>query len=339
MISNPVEEEEEKVMGFGTSCKHGFHLTCKTPLANEAEVIAFFQSLFDIKKMVFVKDNSSRQSLIKEVILALATHNNEEMLQDGVFHIYDTKLVCKQISAEELEGLIRKNRLKIYIGNIPFGVDNVKLWKHFTKYGKLEYTYIIKKPDRNAKGFGFIMYEERESVEKAINGKNYINGQKLTCKIFMNKNQLMRSDKQKLDKKNKEEVYYCDPRSYPNSQHLLHHEQYEAYGAVGAKSGGAFQQPHHQYEGEAAGSQASEENGYHPYYYACSSQDEHYPSIPQAAYHHHQFLGPPLPSTSFELFKGSSMNNLRSSFLRFRSGGHVCHSAQGTHLDSDRLNK
>ena len=167
-----------------------FHLKCETPIEGEQIVTNFFNSLFDIKKLVLVKNSIKDKHLIKEVVLILNSVNNVDMLNQAHLHISDVRVTCSQISVDEAESLIRLNKTKLYVGNIPFGVDNIKLWKHFARFGSLDYTFIIKKPDRKAKGFGFIIYEERESFERAIKAKHYIEGQRLICKIFLNKSQL-----------------------------------------------------------------------------------------------------------------------------------------------------
>lgn len=169
-----------------------YHLKCESPIEGEQLVTNFFNSLFDIKKLVLVKNSIKDKHLIKEVVLILNSLNNVDMLNQGQLHISDVRVTCSQISVDEAESLIRLNKTKLYVGNIPCGVDNIKLWKHFARFGSLDYTYIIKKPDRKAKGFGFIIYEEREGFERAIRAKHYIEGQRLICKIFLNKSQLTR---------------------------------------------------------------------------------------------------------------------------------------------------
>jgi RNA recognition motif-containing protein len=133
--------------------------------------------------------------LIKEVVIILNSQNNIEMLSQGFLSISDSKFSCREIPVDEAEQLIRQNKTKLYVGNIPKGVDNIKLWKHFARFGALDYTYIIKKPDRNSRGFGFIIYEERESFERAVKSKHYIDGQRLICKLFLNKSQLTKHTK------------------------------------------------------------------------------------------------------------------------------------------------
>lgn len=175
--------------------RFAFHLVGDKTLEGEQFVTNFFNSLFDIKKLVLVKQSHKDKHLIKEVVIILNSQNNIEMLSGGNLQILDTKFASSEIPVDEAEQLIRQNKTKLYVGNIPRGVDNIKLWKHFARFGTLDYTYIIKKPDRNSRGFGFIIYEERESFERAVKAKHYIDGQRLICKLFLNKSQLTKHGK------------------------------------------------------------------------------------------------------------------------------------------------
>lgn len=172
--------------------KPAYHLICEKAIEGEQFVTSYFNSLFEIKKLVLVKNSQKDKHLVKEIIIVLNSQSNIEILQQPSIFIGETKVTCTEISPEQAEQLIRQNKTKLYVGNIPLAVDNIKLWKHFARFGSLDYTYIIKKPDRRAKGFGFIIYEERESFEKAIKAKHYIDGHRLICKIFLNKSQLTR---------------------------------------------------------------------------------------------------------------------------------------------------
>lgn len=185
-----------------TPKRFAFHLVGDKTIEGEQFVTNFFNSLFDIKKLVLVKQSPKDKHLIKEVLIILNSQNNMEMLSAGCLQISDTKFASSEIPVDEAEQLIRQNKTKLYVGNIPRGVDNIKLWKHFARFGALDYTYIIKKPDRNSRGFGFIIYEERESFERAVKSKHYIDGQRLICKLFLNKSQLTKHGK--TDPKNPE---------------------------------------------------------------------------------------------------------------------------------------
>ena len=59
--------------------------------------------------------------------------------------------------------------MKIYVGNLPFTVDQTKLQELFTPYGEIEEaTVIADKFSGRSKGFGFVTFKDDESAKKAI---------------------------------------------------------------------------------------------------------------------------------------------------------------------------
>ncbi len=64
--------------------------------------------------------------------------------------------------------------MKIYVGNLPFSVDESKLKELFSGYETSEIVLITDKFNGRSKGFGFVTIEDDESAKKAIqefNGK------------------------------------------------------------------------------------------------------------------------------------------------------------------------
>ena len=64
--------------------------------------------------------------------------------------------------------------MKIYVGNLPFSVDESKLKELFSGYETEEVTLIKDKFNGRSKGFGFVTITDDESAKKAIeefNGK------------------------------------------------------------------------------------------------------------------------------------------------------------------------
>ncbi len=65
------------------------------------------------------------------------------------------------------------NKMKIYVGNLPFSVDDEKLRELFSSYGEIGESTVIKdKFSGRSKGFGFVTFNDDESAKKAINGMN-----------------------------------------------------------------------------------------------------------------------------------------------------------------------
>ena len=71
--------------------------------------------------------------------------------------------------------------MKLYIGNLPFSVDEESLKKLFESYETEEVTLISDKFSKRSKGFGFVTIADEEAAKKAIsemNGKD-IEGREL----------------------------------------------------------------------------------------------------------------------------------------------------------------
>jgi len=72
--------------------------------------------------------------------------------------------------------------MKVYVGNLPFTVDDDKLKELFSSYGEIEEATVIKNNfSGRSKGFGFVTFKEEESAKKAISEMNEkeIEGRKL----------------------------------------------------------------------------------------------------------------------------------------------------------------
>lgn len=73
--------------------------------------------------------------------------------------------------------------MKVYVGNLPFTVDDAKLRELFSAYGEVTEATVIKdKFSGRSKGFGFITFSEDDAAKKAIsemNGKQF-DGRALT---------------------------------------------------------------------------------------------------------------------------------------------------------------
>lgn len=172
---------------MSATVESAYILTAEKPLACEKSIISFFGSLFEVKKLVCLKNDAKDASgRITGVVLILNFGNNIDMLKDAVV-ICDTRLIPRQVTIEEAEKAIKQNKTKLYVGNLTPSIDNCKLWKHFSKFGAIEYTYLIRKPTSKVKGFGFIVFEKKSSFEAALKQKHYIDGQRLICKYFLNK--------------------------------------------------------------------------------------------------------------------------------------------------------
>jgi len=63
--------------------------------------------------------------------------------------------------------------VKVYVGNLPFGVADDDLKEMFSQYGEVEEAVVIKdKFSGRSKGFGFVTFANEESAQKAISEMN-----------------------------------------------------------------------------------------------------------------------------------------------------------------------
>jgi len=64
--------------------------------------------------------------------------------------------------------------MKLYVGNLPWSVDDAALKELFSAYEVEEATVIVDKFSKRSKGFGFVTISDDEAAKKAIaelNGK------------------------------------------------------------------------------------------------------------------------------------------------------------------------
>ena len=71
--------------------------------------------------------------------------------------------------------------MKLYVGNLPFSVDEESFKKLFADYETEEVTLIKDKFSGRSKGFGFVTISDEEAAKKAISEMNEkeIEGRKL----------------------------------------------------------------------------------------------------------------------------------------------------------------
>ncbi len=74
----------------------------------------------------------------------------------------------KKCSNLMVQSIIKENILDIYVGNLPWAVDDKDLEELFAEYGEVESAKVIKYKDSNrSKGFGFVEMDD-DSASKAI---------------------------------------------------------------------------------------------------------------------------------------------------------------------------
>ena len=58
--------------------------------------------------------------------------------------------------------------MKVYVGNLPFSIDEEAFKKLFSAYEVEEVTRIKDKFSGRSKGFGFVTFKDEETAKKAI---------------------------------------------------------------------------------------------------------------------------------------------------------------------------
>ncbi len=84
------------------------------------------------------------------------------------------------VSSAKEERLMGK---KLYVGNLPYSVDDAALESQFSSFGKVESARVITDRDTGrSKGFGFVEMSSDEEANKAIESMNgqSIGGRNLT---------------------------------------------------------------------------------------------------------------------------------------------------------------
>lgn len=62
--------------------------------------------------------------------------------------------------------------MKLYVGNLPFSVNEEKFKELFKDYETKEVSLIVDKFSKRSKGFGFVEIEDEEVAKKAISEMN-----------------------------------------------------------------------------------------------------------------------------------------------------------------------
>lgn len=173
---------------FLTRHLESVHLLFRHAVSDTRILSARIMETFDVARLVFMKKSPKDKTQFRSVIIIFASQKNIHMLSGEEYWIEGHQTMIVPLIMQEAEDLIDQKRTKLYVGNIPYPVDNQILWNYFAQFGKLDYTYILKKPvQRGPKGFGFVIFQGRDSVDRALSTRNSLFGVKLNCKLFNNK--------------------------------------------------------------------------------------------------------------------------------------------------------
>jgi len=61
------------------------------------------------------------------------------------------------------------HKRSVFIGNLPFDVQDEDLYTHFSRCGAIEFVRVVRDKKTNiGKGFGYVQFKERDAIDKAI---------------------------------------------------------------------------------------------------------------------------------------------------------------------------
>lgn len=201
------------------------HLIFSRLITDNRAVSAKLMERFDIQRVVYLKKSPKERTFLKSAVVIFNSSLNLKELSKPNYLIGDLVMSVVHISFEDAEDLIDQKKTKLYVGNIPYPVDNHAIWNHFAQYGQLDYCYILKAPvQRGPKGFGFVIYKHRDSARNALSVMNYMCSVKLKCKLFLNKTKL--KSRNNIDKEDSSLILFNrvdqekEYEGFDNSQYL-----------------------------------------------------------------------------------------------------------------------
>ena len=63
--------------------------------------------------------------------------------------------------------------VKVFVGNLPFSLDDEKLKNEFSRFGVIESAKIVtEKHTGRSRGYGFVEFADQTSAEAAVQGLN-----------------------------------------------------------------------------------------------------------------------------------------------------------------------
>jgi len=89
----------------------------------------------------------------------------------------------------------------VFVGNIPYNINEDELWTNFEKVGKVKSVRLVRdNKTHKSKGIAYIMFENKEDRTKAISEKVNINGRELRIKKATSKQKLEKKEKYREEK-------------------------------------------------------------------------------------------------------------------------------------------
>eukprot|EP00794_Sanderia_malayensis_P012128 gene12128-13380_t len=149
------------------------------------ELREFFKSYGDIEtvRLRSVPVASLKQPKKVSVIKKEFHPDRETMNSYIVFKDEKNATKALQKNGKEYKGLHLRvtsaekkepdNKLSIFVGNLPFKIQEEQLWKHFEKCGNIDGVRVIRDQESGmGKGFAYVAFKKEESVTFALRMRN-----------------------------------------------------------------------------------------------------------------------------------------------------------------------
>ena len=174
-----------------------YHLMFMEPITDKKPLSGYLLESFTVRKLVFLPIDPNKKTIFGSAVLIYegAPRNGLQLEAHRHLFIAGVGIQARKISLLEAGELVDQKRTKLYVGNIPYPIDQHQLWAYFGQFGELDSASLVKKPLSNGtKGFGYVSYKKRQVLEYVLTLKHVLHKQNLNVKVFMNKGRLKKKD-------------------------------------------------------------------------------------------------------------------------------------------------
>lgn len=96
-------------------------------------------------------------------------------------HELDGRVVESKAAVHKDQGAGRLTK-KLFVGGIPQNVSDQQFREYFEQFGSVVEAKVVRTPDGTGRGYGFVVFDDEISVEKALVQENYFGDRCVDCK-------------------------------------------------------------------------------------------------------------------------------------------------------------